>query len=1419
MSTKRLSSLLCKSILALLFFASTAQAANFVVSNTSVYESWAAPVAGSLRKALEDAAAAGAGPHTITFNFGALGNNPVFTFTGWEYTGDPISTFVLNGTNVTLDGLTGRPVGGSVTFTSTPSAAGQVFRMQGTNNSIKGITFTALTNIAYGLRVTGSGHTIEQNSFINGTGYGMYMTATLNAIVYNNLFENNALGGMLLENSNTGAKLGGCSVGQSNTIIRNGFSASTARDDEGNGITFGGQFANCTATAGNPIIISGNYIGTTAALGYQDAALNFLGNSHHGISLWQSSNVTVGGACPNYVSNNGFRRIASGISLYASNTITVSNNIVGTDNLTGKKIGNKFDGILIHAANANTITNNIIGNSVNGIAIRNSIGAPGVQPINNVISNNKIGIDGLGNYISTSGAGISLENNAASNTIQSNTIQSIGFNFSYGNGQTNPTTFAGTGIWIVGNSAGNGSNSVFLNIIGRQAADPAAANNVGNAILIDRSTDNLIGDLAKGNLIGSNGTTSDIVVDGATTIRNKITYNQFVCSGSFATKGIELINTGNVDFGKPALVFVDMSSGSGTITGGAPANSTVHVYTRAANCDQCLTASTGNFSRGLTFVGIVTATAGGTWSIATAQPATSIVVTATNATNSTSEFSYCYTPVSICPSIISAGPDQVICNATTATLAATTPDGGGTGVWTTVIGTGVATTPSSITSGVTGLTVGSSTTFRWTVSAPSCSDKFEDVIITVSALPTSNAGSAQAICNLTTATLAANAPSPGTGAWTTTSGTGSASSPSSNTSGVTGLTVGSPSTFTWTVTNGACVVPSIVTITVSSPVTSTAGTAQTICSLTTATLAATVPSLGTGTWSTTAGTGTATSVNSANSGVTGLTVGAASTFMWTVTNGACNANTSVVVTSSAPVTSNAGSAQGICNLTTATLGANAPSPGTGAWTTTAGTGSATTPTSETSGVTGLTIGASSTFTWTVTNGACNANSSVTITVSAPGNPNAGTNQAICNATTTTLGASGAGTWTTFSGSGVVTSNTDPNSGVTGLTPGASSVFEWTVSNGTCSGSSPVTVTVSTPVTADAGTAQDLCNATSTNLAATGSGTWSMVSGTGTIATGQLASATAAVTGLTVGAISVFNWTVTNGACSANANVSVTSTSPAFVNAGASAGTCSANYVLQGLDPGVGYTGTWTSTNPSIIFTPANDPNAVVSGFSAGANVITWTVVSSTVCSNPSPVSITITFGSSNLSVILEAPDDTACVGTPRTLNAIASGGSGDYSYVWVKNLDPNNPSLNGTGVVIDTTNSSSYSVSPTQVKNLYWLILLDNTNTGCFTPLEADTIYAVNGQDLNVPNLITPNEDGANDYWVLRDKNTGQDLLPGSSFNLYNRWGQEVFKMGSYDNRFNAEHISDGVYYFDVKSGCGSKEYKGWLQILGNNKP
>lgn len=87
-----------------------------------------------------------------------------------------------------------------------------------------------------------------------------------------------------------------------------------------------------------------------------------------------------------------------------------------------------------------------------------------------------------------------------------------------------------------------------------------------------------------------------------------------------------------------------------------------------------------------------------------------------------------------CPTntIANAGVNQILAAcATTTTLAGNTPTYG-TGTWSVVSGTATITSPNSATSTVTGLSLGTTTTLRWTISNGTCGSSTSDVTITTS---------------------------------------------------------------------------------------------------------------------------------------------------------------------------------------------------------------------------------------------------------------------------------------------------------------------------------------------------------------------------------------------------------------------------------------------------------------------------------------------------------------------------------------------------------------------------------------------------------------------------------------------------------------------------------------------------------------
>jgi len=638
------------------------------------------------------------------------------------------------------------------------------------------------------------------------------------------------------------------------------------------------------------------------------------------------------------------------------------------------------------------------------------------------------------------------------------------------------------------------------------------------------------------------------------------------------------------------------------------------------------------------------------------------------------------------PTTSAAGANQTVCG-TTATMAGNTPLVG-TGLWTLISGTGTISTPTSPTSGITGLGLGANV-FQWEIDNLPCPASTSQVTITsVGAPSVSVAGPNQTVCS-TSATFAANVATVGTGLWTLISGAGTITTPASEISTVTGLGAGA-NVFQWTIYNAPCPASSSqVTINnTGGPTTAAAGTNQTVCG-TTATMAGNAPIVGTGLWTLISGTGTIITPTSETTTITGLGAGA-NVFQWEIDNLPCPASTSQVTITSvvAPTISVAGPNQTACS-TTATFAGNAATLVTGLWTLISGAGTITTPSSEVSTVTGLGAGAN-VFQWTISNAPCPSSSSQ-VTITNTGGPTtavAGPNQTICGTTATMAGNApivGTGLWTLISGSGTITTPTSPTSIITGLGAGAN-VFQWEIDNLPCPAStSQVTITSSaTPTVATAGANQSICTSTATlagNTATIGTGLWTLISGAGTITTP--ASPTSTVTGLGAGA-NVFQWTISNAPCpSTSAQVTITvNPAPTTAIAGANQSVCGTTATLAGNTATVG-TGLWTLISGTGTITTPTSPTSGVTGLGAGANVFQWTITSLP-CS-PTTSQVTIT---ANTIPIVTVNSPSICLGTSATLTA-----GGATTYGWSAGATASG--VNTATVTPGTLGTTTYTVTGT----------------------------------------------------------------------------------------------------------------------------
>jgi gliding motility-associated-like protein len=643
---------------------------------------------------------------------------------------------------------------------------------------------------------------------------------------------------------------------------------------------------------------------------------------------------------------------------------------------------------------------------------------------------------------------------------------------------------------------------------------------------------------------------------------------------------------------------------------------------------------------------------------------------------------------------VDAGAPQTICATDAVTLAGTIGGSATTSTWSTA-GDGTFDDASSLTAtytpGAGDIAAGTVTLTLTTGATASCPAVSDDVVITISPLPTTaNAGPDKTVCGPTT--LEGNVPAVGTGTWTIVSGTGGIlDNPNDPNSGFTGNS-GEVYVLEWTIATCATSSDQVqITVDPDSPTVANAGGDQSICSSvsTTATLLANTPTVGVGEWSIVSGNGGSfadvTSPGTLFTGVAGETY----VLRWTITATCASTSDDItVVFEPGPSAADAGSDIQACG-TNATLAAVAPAIGTGQWSVVTGAGGsfadASDPATEFTGV----AGTSYTLRWTVTNSCGSTTDDVVVTFeSAPTAANAGPDKTVCGTTNLegNVPAIGTGQWTITSGAGgVIDDPTSPTSAFTGVA-GTAYTLVWTISNGSCAPSTDevvITVDPDSPTPSNAGPDQTVCG-TSATLAAVnptvGTGQWSVVSGAG----GSFVDDTDPATTFngTAGTTYVLRWTITSSCGTSEDDVTITfEEAPTTANAGPDLLNSCGPVNLPGNTPTVG-TGTWSivSGTGGVISNPS-DPNSVFQGLPGASYTLQWTITNGS-CP-PSSDQVEVSFDLNTPTIADAGPDQNVCdISTTLAANTPAIG-VGQWSIVFGAGgslADPSDPNTTFTGV-------------------------------------------------------------------------------------------------------------------------------------------
>lgn len=419
---------------------------------------------------------------------------------------------------------------------------------------------------------------------------------------------------------------------------------------------------------------------------------------------------------------------------------------------------------------------------------------------------------------------------------------------------------------------------------------------------------------------------------------------------------------------------------------------------------------------------------------------------------------------------------------------------------------------------------------------------------------------------------------------------------------------------------------------------------------------------------------------------------------------------------------------------------------------------------------------------------------------------------------------GTGVWTSAASNppGVTIFNPDePDTEIEGLIVGETYTFQWTLSNGACSGYSTdeTTVFVNMLENAEAGDEISVCNETVVTLDGntpnSNQGEWTQPLAQEMLGISIInpSDPNTLVTGLEPGANGntyIFTWTIDGGCGSSSDNVIVRVDLDENAYGGMDFEDCGDGSTVLDATPAESGNGVWSSPDNDIEFTSVTDPLTTALNLQAGMNTLIWSI------------------------------DNDACGQTTDTVFV-------DYQMAPVGFDDLNNDVAFAGSITIDVTSNDIF------LTDFYDVEIIDGPFHGeasvssdgeltydadvnfigmdslqyevCVQACEcarATVQFAIGSEaECMAPSIITPNDDGMNDAFVIpclaEVDNDGQLGFPSNVVSIYNQWGDEVYRAKPYQNdwrgTFDGENLPAGTYFYIIDLGEGAEPMSGYLII------
>ncbi|TKC10779.1 gliding motility-associated C-terminal domain-containing protein [Pedobacter polaris] len=151
----------------------------------------------------------------------------------------------------------------------------------------------------------------------------------------------------------------------------------------------------------------------------------------------------------------------------------------------------------------------------------------------------------------------------------------------------------------------------------------------------------------------------------------------------------------------------------------------------------------------------------------------------------------------------------------------------------------------------------------------------------------------------------------------------------------------------------------------------------------------------------------------------------------------------------------------------------------------------------------------------------------------------------------------------------------------------------------------------------------------------------------------------------------------------------------------------------------------------------------------------------------------------------------------ETLVLTANGGT---SYTWAN-----------TEGIVSGRNTAALTIRPTVTTT--YTVTVSNAN-GCSEALNYTVEVRDDFQAISATNILTPNGDGINDLWVVKNI----DMYPNNVVTIFDRAGRILFTQKGYQNTWdgtvNGSSLAENTYYYVIDFGTNKLKQKGYITLI-----